>query len=120
MKEWDLSFKSRKTNQSSVKTKNSLLPSVGLFDPHFVYLEAAAAQFLVTKHLTVVGVDGLGVERDQPDHTTHNILFQSNIIIIEGLRLGLVAPGSYDFICLPLSIIGAEAALARAILISRP
>lgn len=98
------------------KTKNSLSANTGLFCANFVYLDYTAAKFLITKNLKVIGIDGLGIERCQPDHETHNILFRHKIWIIEGLRLGHVLPGNYELVCLPLSIMGSEAAPARAIL----
>lgn len=99
------------------KTKNSLEPAIGLFNPHFVYLDQSAASYLATKKLLAVGVDGLGIERNQPQHETHKILFEQDILIIEGLRLGHVTPGFYELICLPLALVGTDGALARAILI---
>ena len=99
------------------KTKNSLVLDTGLFDANFVYLDQSAAQYLVTKNLIAVGVDGLGIERNQPGHETHKILLENDILIIEGLRLGHVMPGSYELVCLPLVLIGTDGAPARAILI---
>jgi len=100
------------------KTKNSLYSTNSEFDPNFIYLDASAAQYLATKKLTAIGIDGLGVERNQPDHETHKLLMQANMLIIEGLRLAHVTPGVYQLICLPLSITGVDSAPARAILIS--
>lgn len=99
-----------------LKTKNSSLPPTGPFYQAFIYIHHAAAQFLADKKIICVGIDYLGIERNQPNHETHTILFDSNITIIEGLRLGHVQPGSYTLYCLPLAIQGNEAALARAIL----
>ena len=42
-----------------------------------------------------MGIDSLGIERDQTDHATHKGLLSNNIIIIEGLRLAAVSPGEY-------------------------
>lgn len=98
------------------KTKNSDLPAAGKFDLNFIYLDKTGAEFLAQKNLTAVGIDSLGIERDQPDHDTHVTLFNSGVLIIEGLRLKNVDPGAYNLVCLPLSIIGADGAPARAIL----
>jgi len=96
------------------KTKNSFSESF-LFD--FTYLTEEGAQYLKDKKIRGVGTDGLGIERAQKDHPTHKILLSNNIIIIEGLRLKDITAKSYQLLCLPLSIQGVEASLARAILI---
>lgn len=100
-----------------LKTNNSFLPATGQFEPNFVYLDASGAEYLATKSIPAVGIDYLGIERNNPEHTTHKILFDANITIIEGLRLAHVKPGNYTLICLPLLVISAEAAPARAVLI---
>jgi arylformamidase len=96
------------------KTKNSFSETF-LFD--FVYVSQSAAEFLITQPILGVGVDGLGIERAQEGHPTHHLLLGKNIIIIEGLRLKAIQPGSYEFICLPIKIAGVEALPCRAVLI---
>ena len=98
------------------KTRNSLWPTTGEFDPDFVYLDGQAAKYLATKQLTAVGIDGLGIERNQPNRDTHKTIFNANMLIIEGLRLSQVASGNYNLVCLPLHVLGADGAPARAIL----
>lgn len=99
-----------------LKTRNSLRSSEAPFDFEFVYLSAEAAAYLTTCQIALVGIDALGIERDQPGHPTHKALFSAGITILEGLRLGQVAAGSYTLYCLPLLISGREAAPARALL----
>jgi arylformamidase len=104
------------------KTKNSELPAQnkslqGNFESGFVYLDKSAAQYLVSKKIKTVGIDYLGIERAQPDHETHKVLFKANITIIEGLRLSNVRPGKYFLVCLPVKFEGVEAALSRAVLL---
>lgn len=99
-----------------LKTTNSVLEPTSLFDYNFVYLDASGAQFLASKKVLTVGIDYLGIERNQPDHETHATLFEHNIVIIEGLRLKDVQPGCYELYCLPLAVHGLEAAPARAVL----
>jgi len=102
-----------------LKTKNSNLLSTAPFDPHFIYLGASGAQYLAEKGVKAIGIDYLGIERNQAAHETHKLLFEHEIIIIEGLRLKEIASGDYQFICLPLAIKQTEAVPARAILIGR-
>lgn len=98
------------------KTKNSLKEVCDPFDPEFVYIDATAAQTLVTAGVRAVGIDYLGIERNQPDHATHTLLMQAGCTIIEGLRLRDVPVGTYFLCCLPLALIGCDGAPARALL----
>jgi arylformamidase len=87
------------------------------FVEDFVYISAAAAQFLVDKHVRTVGIDYLSVGGYIYDGVeTHQILLSAGIWLIEGLNLSTVKPGTYELICLPLRIVGADGAPARAIL----
>ena len=95
------------------KTQNSTQEAL---DFNFVYLEAEAAFYLKNQGITGVGIDALGIERDQKGHPTHHHLLESDIIIIEGLRLKDVAMGHYQMIALPLKIDGVEALPLRVIL----
>lgn len=99
------------------KTSNSALPSTGKFNAQFIFLEISGAQYLVQRNIKAVGIDYLGIERGQAGHLTHNLLFKHDIVIIEGLRLQAVTQGSYFLCCLPLALVGLEAAPARAVLI---
>ncbi len=101
------------------KTTNSALELRQPFDPKFVYLAASGAEYLIEKKVKAVGIDYLGIERNQQGHETHMLLFKSSITIIEGLRLGHVQAGHYFFVCLPLAVQGLEAAPARAILMQK-
>lgn len=97
-----------------LKTRNSFEEH---FNPDFIYLEHSGGQYLGSKKIRGVGIDGLGIERSQPGHETHLALLNQEIIIIEGLRLSHVNPGNYQLIALPLKIDGVEAAPLRAVLI---
>lgn len=101
-----------------LKTPNSTLPSTAPFKPDFTYLRFCAAQYLVAREVRAVGIDYLGIERNQPGHETHVELLSAGIPIIEGLRLADVRPGNYELLCLPLNLRGLDAAPARAILVS--
>jgi arylformamidase len=99
-------------------TKNSFIAENAQFNGNFIYLTADAAAYCVEIGIRALGIDYLGIERNQPDHETHKILLKNKISIIEGLRLAHVEPNFYFFVCLPISVIGLEAAPARAILIA--
>jgi arylformamidase len=101
-----------------LKTKNSQRQPTAPDTMNFVYLDAAAAAYLVSCGVRAVGTDHLGIERGQPKHETHITLLQAGVIIIEGLRLAGVDAGSYFLCCLPLAVVGGDAAPARAVLIN--
>lgn len=100
------------------KTSNSLLSPTAPFKKDFVYLDASAARYLIDCGVELVGLDYLGIERDQPGHETHHLLMNAKIAIVEGLRLANVEQDIYLLVCLPLAVIGLEASPARAILVS--
>ena len=100
------------------KTRNSFWDKEG-FDFNFIYLEKTGAQYLVEKNIKSVGIDALGIERDQPDADTHTILLNNKIPIIEGLILKDAKEGDYTLFCLPIKLKGLDAAPARAVLIKK-
>ena len=111
----DLAAKEIKPNTFILlKTTNSYNKG---FDFNFVFLEQSGAKYLTEVRISGVGIDALGIERDQPGHPTHKILFEAGIIIIEGLRLAQVEAGDYFLCAAPLKVVGAESAPARALLI---
>ena len=95
------------------KTKNSYDM---LFNFNFIYLDKSAAKYLIKKKVKGVGIDSLGIERNQPNHDTHKILLKNEIIILEGLDLKKIKPGIYKLFFAPLKI-RADAAPVRALLI---
>ncbi len=99
-----------------LKTKNSNQPG---FVSDFVYLDQNGARYLCDRQINGVGIDSLGIERDQPEHTTHKLLLEAGIIILEGLRLSGIRPGAYLLIATPLKIAGAEASPVRAVLLDQ-
>ncbi|MDN5347415.1 MAG: arylformamidase [Clostridia bacterium] len=96
------------------KTKNSWQEE---FNFQFIYLTKEAAQYLAEKGVRGIGIDALGIERDQPDYGTHGALLERGVVIIEGLRLKEVNAGRYYLIAAPLPLVGVEAAPARVVLV---
>jgi arylformamidase len=99
------------------KTKNSTHSPTASFDYNFIYIDSSTASYLVERSVRAVGIDYLGIERNQPQHETHLTFMQHNIPIIEGLRLQDVPAGIYSLWCLPIKIPGLDGAPARALLI---
>jgi arylformamidase len=86
------------------------------FVEDFVYISATAAQYLVERQVSLVGVDYLSVGGFREDGVeTHQALLNAGIWIIEGLNLKRVPPGRVQLLCLPLKILGGDGAPARAL-----
>lgn len=100
------------------KTSNSdRLWNKDEFDEDFVFIDASGAEFLAERGVRLAGVDYLSVGGFHQDAVeTHRALLGAGIWIIEGLDLSGVEPGLYELVCLPLKLVEAEGAPARAIL----
>jgi arylformamidase len=101
-----------------LRTRNSELWAARTieFRKDFVALTHEAAQWIVDKGIRLIGVDYLSVQRYSDDSRTHQILSGADTVVLEGLNLSNVETGFYELICLPLRLVGTEAAPARAIL----
>ncbi len=105
------------TTRLLLRTDNSLGPYAAPFHENYVALTADGARWVVARRLALVGIDYLSIQlfRDPPD--THQILLGAGTAILEGLDLGGVDAGFWTLICLPIHLVGAEAAPARAVLL---
>ncbi|MDI4647512.1 cyclase family protein [Cohnella hashimotonis] len=83
----------------------------------FVFLREDGARYLADIGIAVAATDALGIERAQAEYPTHRTLMRAGIVIVEGVRLKDVAPGSYWLVVAPLKMTGIDAAPARALLI---
>jgi arylformamidase len=97
------------------KTPNSELWALDEFAEDFLSLDGEAAGALVERGVRLVGVDYLSVG----DEAAHHTLLGAGVVPVEGLDLRGVEPGPYELVCLPLRVVGADGAPARAILIRR-
>ncbi len=88
------------------------------FHTDFVAIDAAGARWLVQRGVRLVGMDYYSAAPYDALAPTHQILLRAGVVIVEGLNMMAVAPGGYEFICLPLKLKDADGAPARAILIS--
>lgn len=101
-----------------LRTMNSAYEETDEFNKEFVYLDQSAAAYLAERKIKAIGIDYLGIERGNPEHSTHTTLMHADIMIIEGLRLSHVQAGDYFMVCLPLAVVGLDAAPARVILMT--
>jgi len=102
------------------KTKNSTLwaDPRHAFKSDFVALSADAASWIVAHGIRLVGIDYLSIQMfDDPEPLTHSILLKAGVVVVEGLNLMDVRPGSYRLVCLPLKLSGSDGAPSRAVLI---
>jgi arylformamidase len=97
------------------RTPNSELWARGEFADEFARLDGEAARSLVERGVRLVGVDYLSVG----DEDAHHALLGGGVVPVEGLDLRGIDPGTYELVCLPLRVVGADGAPARAILIRR-
>jgi arylformamidase len=86
------------------------------FREDYVALDSTAAQWLVDRGIKLIGIDYLSIQRFHDGPLTHQILLQAEVVILEGLNLSMVQPGAYELLCLPLKLVGADGAPARALL----
>lgn len=103
-----------------LRTRNSALWKSGdtTFRPDYVALTRDAAKWVVNSGIELLGIDYLSVQLFDDDPETHRVLLRAETVLLEGLNLSEVSPGDYRLVCLPLRLGGAEAAPARAVLIS--
>lgn len=100
-----------------LKTHNSRLWASPEFQPDFIGITESGARYLVDRGVKVLGVDYLSVETYQaPGAPAHHLLLGAGVVVIEGLNLRDVDPGSYELFCLPLPVVGSDGAPARVIL----
>lgn len=108
------------TERLLFKTKNSQLWSKMPVDfpDEYVHLSPAGAKWVVGRGIKLIGTDFLSIEkRGAVGHPTHVTLLSAGVVIVEGLDLRDVEPGSYRLVCLPLRIVEGDGAPARAVLI---
>jgi arylformamidase len=95
------------------KTKNSFSET---FNYEFIYLSQEAADYLARFDLKGVGIDALGIERNQEGHPTHKALLSKDILIYEGFDLSKVKEGPYTLFAFPMAFEDVEAAPIRGVL----
>ena len=98
------------------RSRNSSLWDKSTFDRSFAALTEDGAQALIAMGVRLVGNDYLSIAPFGNPIPTHVALLAAGVVVVEGLDLRAVTPGSYDLICLPLLIPGSDGGPARAII----
>jgi arylformamidase len=83
------------------------------FSHDFLRLSGGGARYLVDHRVRLVGIDYLSVGDDE----AHIALLAAGVVPLEGLDLRGAEPGEYRLVCLPLRLVGADGAPARAVLL---
>ena len=104
------------TKRLLIKTNNGYWWKQKSFNQSYVGLSANGAQWLVDYGIKLIGIDYLSVANFDEIQIVHEILLKKDIIIVEGLDLTEPNRGSYEFSCLPLKMVNADGAPARATL----
>lgn len=99
-----------------LKTDNAELAIQKKFNEKYSFVTPEGARFLIDSGIRLVGVDYLSIAQYGNGDAVHQALLGAGTIIIEGLDLRGVAPGSYNMIALPLKIAGCDGAPARVVL----
>ena len=89
------------------------------FDTIFSALSSEAAKFLVEKGVRLVGIDYLSIAPFENGTDTHVTLLSNDVVVIEGLNLADIQPGTYEMVALPILLDGADGAPARVLLIDK-
>jgi arylformamidase len=105
------------TERLLLRTDNSFGHRLAPFREDFVALTADAAQWVVERGMALVGIDYLSIQRFTDGPETHTILLGVGTAILEGLDLSGASQGPWTLVCLPINVVGAEAAPARAVLV---
>jgi arylformamidase len=95
-----------------LKTPNGELWASEEFTRDFIRLDGSGARWVVERGIRLIGIDYLSIG----DEEAHRILLGGGVVPLEGLDLRAVDPGRYELLCLPLKVVGADGAPARALL----
>ena len=114
----------RDTERLLIRTRNSEIwnDPDAKFTREFVALNASGARWCVDHGVRLIGIDYLSIEPQGPEkegYPAHKTLLGAGVVIIEGLDLRGILPGSYELVCAPLKIAGGDGAPARVLLIER-
>ncbi|MDL2205573.1 cyclase family protein [Eubacteriales bacterium OttesenSCG-928-N13] len=82
----------------------------------FKGLSPEMAQTIVDRGVKLLGIDNMSVAPLDNEAQIHKILLGQGVWLVENLDLSQIQPGKYECICLPLNLVGCEAAPCRALI----
>jgi arylformamidase len=104
------------TERVLFRTTNGALWDKQSFSTDYMALSPDAAHELVRRRVRLVGIDYLSVAPFEDPAPVHVTLLAAGVVVLEGLDMRAVPPGSYELTCLPLLVPGADGAPARVVL----
>lgn len=98
--------------------KTNSFPDPNFWNNDFNSLSIELVEYLTDKGVILIGIDTPSVDPyDSKDLESHNMIYQKDLAILEGIVLDKVNDGIYTLIALPLKIKDADASPVRAILV---
>ncbi len=76
-----------------------------------------AAEVFAAAGIALIGVESQSVGEAEAPMAVHMILLRREVVLLEGIRLGEVAPGGYFLSAAPLNLGGCDGAPCRAVLV---
>jgi arylformamidase len=98
------------------KTRNSTLLKKGVYDENFAPFSVDGAKALVDRGVKLVGLDYLSAAAAGEQVPVHRAFLDHGVILLEGVDLSEVQPGSYELFCPPVKLAGSDGAPCRAVL----
>ena len=97
--------------------KTSAHVNVEQFPTSIPVVDPSMGLFLKVQGIILLGLDIPSVDAlDSKEVAAHHALYLNGVHIVENLLLQSISPGLYEFIGLPLKIVGADGAPLRAVL----
>jgi arylformamidase len=107
----------RKVRRLLLKTDNSSwLGRERSFRRDFVALSEDAAEWIISRGIELVGIDGYSIEPYDGSGAVHHLLLEAGVVVLENLLLKDVPDGWYELLCLPLKLLDGDGAPARVVL----
>lgn len=96
------------------KTRNSEVSKQTSFIKDYVYFEPEAAEALLNKQVSVVGIDYISVDSSEAEELpVHKILLSKDVLIVENLELKGIEPGNCKIFIAPTKIADMDGLPAR-------
>jgi arylformamidase len=87
------------------------------FPESYTVIGEDVASFLREQNIDLIGVDTPSVDPEtSKDLPAHHSLYEQDLLILEGLQLDHVAPGTYELMAFPLKMDEADGSPVRAVL----
>ncbi|MBR6408343.1 MAG: cyclase family protein [Clostridia bacterium] len=83
------------------------------------YLDKSGANALIETNVKLVGIDALSVSSGYDEASTHRILLQNGIYILEGLNLSEITGRKYFLFAAPINTGSTDGAPCRAVLLQK-